>query len=772
MLTSKSPSKLLSNIPLNEFGEPDFIDGVDNFQKEKYELWQSQESLRLQRLQDAAESRSVERSKWQVVGVSALRDLRKGFDGVDSILGPHQKKKECCLQLLDYVSQLESSRQARKREVVMHENKYYATQLVYFIRKPFMFENRKTDMIRYRWFMMKELRRTLDRSKYFTFGEFSMPKKGGEMKALRIMAKGQQKLVPLDKRELRQLHDDRFRLKGLNEKMVKIQDRLDALDVIALCKSNLHATPSGCPVCGVILMGGVREPIPHVRAINIESGVQTLEKLETELNRLQEMKRDQRLLIQNCEDEILDLEIKMFKLARDNIQAWWVSVLAKWRVRRQERARTKNLYKYRIKRLVRLKRQIDNTIESKMNFEELEYTYSDLIPELKEYVSHVILYRNALGEKIGRIFIDNLRKAVARARRKRYMEDEAKAKEKEIQQALIQKKKRAAELQSMRKLWKTLSKRKYICLREQCNGKTFFSKERYNAHMSIHHIEDVKRIEKINQDKLKQAIKEMEAEEVENRVAIIRDHVNNQIQKDAIDMSKMKENCKYTDPEAADLADISFLEKSSWTSLPHMKVINRDINNRIMHLALISKHKDVVAPPIIPLDKPMVYIGADGNNHNNNNNNILENEIISSNNSADGTDDDNISNSNVEKGKEEVEDTTSKDTRIHIECTGEMANKVIAKTHCIISGGIGADYEQTVTVSDNYTVYGTYIVSSRDVYAIKVTNSMTKGNPLIAGDLLCIGVRKYGAARLEAADASEAYLVYRVHCKSIEEDDD
>ena len=95
MLTSKSPSKLLSNIPLNEFGEPDFIDGVDNFQKEKHKLWQTQESLCLQRLQDAAESRSIERSKWLVVGVSALRDLRQGFDG--------QKKKEYCLQLLDYM---------------------------------------------------------------------------------------------------------------------------------------------------------------------------------------------------------------------------------------------------------------------------------------------------------------------------------------------------------------------------------------------------------------------------------------------------------------------------------------------------------------------------------------------------------------------------------------------------------------------------------------------------------------------------------------------
>lgn len=686
---------------------PDFVDGVDDFAKLRWLAAESHREAARAKRESQAKQRVLERKPWVDEGKDALGLLTKKMAGVDQILGPHKLHKECCLELLATVNEMQVK---GKKE---HKTKFFSTQLLYYIKPPLFLQNRKSYLIRYKWHMMQELRRVLDSSKNFSGGELTLPKMGGESKALRVMEFGQRHLVPLPPDKLDRLKQDRAKLTRLNNEMAVIQETIASYEATKTCTSKLHTTPSGCPVCGVILMGASSEPMPMVKAVDRVSGTYKLEKLEVDLAKQRNDEAKQQTAIDHFQEEIYELEQLMSMLARDNIQAWWASLLAKWKSERDDKMVVKKLWFYRIRRLVRLKREVDTTY--KWDFHKMEYTYSDLVPELKEYCAKVTADRNNLAEKIGKDFVKKLRNSVARTRRRRYMEEEAKQRDKEAAQALIAKKKKAAELLAMRKLWKTLSKKKYICIREKCAGKTFFSVERYRAHMSIHALEDVKREEKIRADKLKQATKEQEADLAEERLAAVRELVYASVEAEKHRVEDEREAMKYVDPQSVDLGDLSFLQRSGWSAVPHFHTINHNVNAKLYYLELLSKSHEVEAPALVALDKAIVRFGTLP---------LLECSVLT-------------------KG------TTKK-------------QGVVARTHCMIYCPLGSDFDSGVTLTDNHSAYGTYVVSAGDPNAIKVPTSPTDGHPLNPGDLVCIGVKKYGGPALEAVDACEASLVYRV----------
>jgi hypothetical protein len=688
---------------------PDFIDGIDDFAKMKWFAAGVKREAERQRVMKLAEERAAKRKPWVDDGKVALGTLNKKMSGVHQILGPHRLHKDLCLELLNTVTEMQEK--GRKE----HKTKFFSTQLLYYIKPPLFLQNRKSFLIRYKWHVNLELRRVLDASKNFSGGELTLPQRGGESKALRIMESSVRKLVALPQDKVATLKADRAKLNALLAEMKVIQDTIASYEATKTCTSMLHKTPAGCPVCGVILMGGTIEPMAMVRAIDRVSGTFKLEKLETDLAKQRADESKQQIAIDNFYEEIHVLEQIMFKLARDNIQAWWASLLAKWHSSRDDKARVNKLWFYRIRRLARLKKEIDATPGRSMNFEQLEYTYSDLLPELKEYCAKVVADRNDIAERVGKEFVKRLKKVVARARRKRYMEDEAAKRDREAAQELIAKKKKAAEILAMRKLWKTLSKRKFICIREKCDGREFFSVERYRAHMSIHAIEDVKREEKIRRDKLTQATKEQESDLVEERLAAIRDHVYDSVRAEQSKKKELEEAMKYIDPQNVDLADTTFLERSDWTSQPHFSVINHRTNARLYHLELLSKSHEIEAPDLVGLDKAHVRFGSLP---------LLECSVLM-------------------KGRAKKE-------------------AIIARTHCTITCPLASDFNSDIRLTDNHTTYGTYIVSAGDPNAVKVTTSVTDGQKLCHGDLICIGVKKNGGPKLEAVDACEASIVYRV----------
>ena len=705
-------------LTVEEEERPDFIDGVDDFRRLRWEAASAARQAGAAKRRAEAAGRAVERRKWEVVGEEGMGKLQKAKSGVNAILGPHLLKKTSALELLDWVRKFEGSDEPR---IQFFKKKAFAVRLLYYIKPPFYLEGSKTALIRWKWVVMHELRRYLDRTKYFTEGEMSASVTT-ESKALRKMEIGQRSLVPLAREDLDVLYENRDEKRYHDDKLYVVQKLLDKWAMVRTCESLLHAQAAGCPVCGVILMGGQREPVEYVRAVNRESGVEKMEKLEQELMYLNMEQVEQQEHVQRCVEKITDLERVMFKLARDSIQSWWTAVLARRRSLKADGRRRCSLYYYRIRRLCQMKTEIDNTIDAKMDYTKLNYKYSEIVPDLKEYMAKVAADRTDLGIKLGKVFLAKLRKAVARSRRKKYMEEEMMLKERAAASAAIDKKKKAAALLAMRKLVKTLEKKKFVCIREKCDGRTFFSVERYNAHMSIHFTEDVARQKKILSDKVQRILKEQEAEVVTERVAAVRASVLEFAELDTLEIEKKVPRLQMQDPQSVDLSDASYLLRSDWNAQPHFSAIHQEKNMSLFQLELVSKRADVSAPAVVTLNKFPFQVG----------------------------------------------------TQPGVGCPLIVTDKAkrdgsLARVHCVISAPPNADYDDPIRIHDNYSTYGTYIVSSQQDGAVKVTTSITDGDPLSIGDLLCVGVKKYGAAVLEASEASGACIVYRVKCLEMED---
>ncbi len=707
---------MLTTLSNNE-EQPDFIDGVDDFRRHRWEAAGRARQAQAQKKKAEADARAKLRSVWQSDGRDALNSLKKAKAGVNAILGPHLLKKNSGIELLDWVKKFEST--------LDHKSEYgmstaFSSRLLYFIRPPVFIKRCKTDLIRWKWVVMSELRRFLDRSKFLTDGAMCNPLTT-ETKALRKMEYGQRSLVPVPKDALVFMHKNRDEKRFHEEKLAIVQNLLDKWAKVPTCRSLLHSNPSGCPVCEVILLGGTREPMQYVRAINRESGRETMEKLSQELIYLNEEKQVEVDIIRTCEERIAETEKVIFKLARDSIQAWWTVVLARRRSLKEDGSRRKSLYYFRIRRLSRMKRHIDNTIEANLDFSKLRYTYSEIVLELKEYMAKVAADRTELGVKMGKVFLQKLRKAVARTRRKKYLAEEMVLQERAAAQEIVRKKKNAAVLLAMRKLVKTIEKRKFLCIREKCAGRVFFSVERYNAHMSIHKVEDAIRAKKILNDKLQRIRKEQEASTVTERIAAIRQAVFEFAKEHEQDEQQKAKRRIIVDPQSSDLGDGSFVRTSDWNALPHVRIINQEKNAMTYSLHLISKRADIEASAVVTLNQPNMRFGT-----------LPTNECP-------------------------------------FTCTGQSKRDgCLSKTHCIISMPSAADYDAPVRVHDNHSTFGTYIVSGATEGAVKVTTSATDGDVLSVGDLLCIGVKKYGAAVLNASEASSACIVYRVKCQAIE----
>ena len=406
-------------LSVEEEERPDFIDRVDDFRRLRWEAAAAERQAGAAKNRAEAAARAVERRKWEVGGEYGMFKLQKAKGGVDSILGPHLLKKTSALELVDWARRFEGSDDARVL-LFKRQKKAYAVRLLYYIRPPFYLKGSKTALIRWKWAVMTELRRFLDRTKYFTEGAMSTSLTTESM-ALRTMELGQRSLVPLAREDLDVLYENRDEKHHHEDKLYVVQQLLRKWARVRTCESMLHSTAAGCPVCGVILMGGQRDPVEYVRAVNRESGVEKMEKLEQELLYLHAEEAEQQEHVQRCEEKIVGLERVMLKLARDSIQSWWTAVLARRRSLRADGLRRYSLYYYYIRRLCQMKREIDSTIDARMDFKALQHKYSEIVPQLKEYMAKVAADRTDLGVRQGKVFLAKLRKAMARSRRRRYV---------------------------------------------------------------------------------------------------------------------------------------------------------------------------------------------------------------------------------------------------------------------------------------------------------------------------------------------------------------
>ena len=177
------------------------------------------------------------------------------------------------------------------------------------------------------------------------------------------------------------------------------------------------------------------------------------------------------------------------------------------------------------------------------------------------------------------------------------------------------------------------------------------------------------------------------------------------------------------------------------------------------HLELLSKHSDVSVPAAFPLDKPVVRLGS------------LEYCEIHA--RCQGTDralHRIIASLHVYiyAGQSNATDFTYTSHVCSDFFTGEVHHlSMISKIHCVISVPVSAAEEFRVTVVDNNSLWGTYVVSQRG--GRKVSCKLTQGTVLQPGDLLCLGAVKNGPAELDVTDAGRSCVVYRVRCREVEQ---
>lgn len=674
---------------------PDFIDGIDDFAKLRWLNQVAQRKAAADKGRSAGAARAAERGVWVNEGRQVLQSLTQTFQkGVEGILGPHRDKKEVMRELARKNAECQEAMGSSSFEC----RKPWGVQLVRVVHPPTK-SAAKVDLIVQWWAVMCELRRGKNVREL-------LHKPPNELKLLRIRELGERSKVPLNAQDLANLHGQRaWRAATLAELKV-IRDTMSRHSRIPDCTSMLHLNVDGCPVCGVVHVKAVQ----FVRSINRVSGVATLKTLEYEVQALAEDAAVVAERLHAAQERIDAVEAVMFKLGRDAIQAWWPCVLARRRGQRNAIILRRSVWYFRVRRLVKMKRLVDSTDNNKLDFDYLTQEFCDVREALEEYLEKVQARRLAIADRVAKVFLVQLRKAVATARRKAHVRAEMLEREKNDDLTALSQKKRALMLLAVRKRVLVLERRRLVCQRPNCEQRKFFSVERFETHMRLHKLEDEARAERERLNGLRGAERALSDEVVFERVEEIREAIQR--------LADVDSRMALIQQAIARDGDTSFAEKSSWTSagLPHLPVLNALLNSTIYHLEVVSMSGDVTAAEKVPLSSGVVRIGSLP---------ALECTLV---------------------------------------VTGEvLRQRRIAKVHCMVYCPQDSDADASITVVDNHTRYGTYVVSLREG-ARKVTTIATDGVPLVPGDLLCVGVRRNGADVLTATEACGACVVYRVRC--------
>lgn len=495
----------------------------------------------------------------------------------------------------------------------------------------------------------------------------------------------------------------------------EVIDRTEkAIEKIWTCKNMQHMNPSGCPNCGVIHLGGKLSAVKYIKSISRQTGVSVLLPVETE----QELLRQERIVAQknldDCMREQLAAESEMLHRVSSSVQAWWSSCLALRRVRRQEAARERSLWYHRIRKLVRLKRALDKTNlnNSNLDLSELKYRFSDLIDEMNDYISYKLLRNMSSTERIAKTFCQKLKRSVVSSRALKAYENRQYEERRLANEARVAKQKQALLLREMRQKVKKIEfdSKRWFCTRLECQGRRFASRDRYTVHMSIHKMkEDEYRRRFDGIHKLRESRDIVEREFLQ-RLAVARGFLVN------------------TGVDPLPVISESFQRPLHWAVLPHIDTFHSQMYRPLYYLEVISMAASVECASRIPLDSPVVRVGS----------------------LADGCGAGAIS---IKEGPPRV-------SKIHCMFYVPMASRARRG-----DDDKEVERDEAVTVVDNNSAYGTYVVGSSragaDTSAVKVSTRVALGERLTPGNIVCVGVKRNGEERLTAVEAGNAQVVFR-----------
>lgn len=197
----------------------------------------------------------------------------------------------------------------------------------------------------------------------------------------------------------------------------------------------------------------------------------------------------------------------------------------------------------------------------------------------------------------------------------------------------------------------------------------------------------------------------------------------------------------------------------TWQGLEHVYVLNGLQNTPMYSLELVSKQGEVDVPQRVPLDRPVMRIGT-----------YSSCELC-------------VQSRGVVKREGKIakihcllycpmyDDAAPRrphKQRQHppqsqLSASGSDASTASAMVTAAADQGVGQrDLHTALTIVDNHSVWGTYVVSPAGTQ--KVPSKVTAGAQLQAGLLICIGVCADGPAVIAPTLANQACVVYRVRC--------
>jgi hypothetical protein len=318
------------------------------------------------------------RLAWRKDGEQCYRKLKGEVSYLRFLLIPHHHLKQCFELLEVFLNQpiTESFLSRRYQRILSNSN----------ITRKKLFSTTRTELIFWKRNVLKEL---LRRTNELTFPwERVYPPLSSDRFFFRRLFRYYAGQVHIDKKSLNELRKKRYAHRYATNKMNKIKATQDACAFIATCKSIQHYNPKGCSNCGVIFIGGSLEgAVPYVKSVSRDTGVFTLVTLEFEWETLQKEEEIQVVLLDQLTEELNELEEKTYSLVISALQRWWRVVLVWKRTLHHDKRKEKSAFYYRIRRLVKLKKEVDQLIKERdpLDLKRLSDKYWDVQRAMEEY---------------------------------------------------------------------------------------------------------------------------------------------------------------------------------------------------------------------------------------------------------------------------------------------------------------------------------------------------------------------------------------------------
>jgi hypothetical protein len=698
--------------------------------------------------------------QWKKEGMAQFHQVEKKVGELRLLLLPHQLFREA----MHFLVHFSASARARQRSFP-HTPQYRSVSRAILIvmaedREDTQARRRRLSAHRYsirielvfqKMAVLRELRSKYQETFLPVTCRYYIPNKVPELTIVRQLFRLFMQYIPISLSIRETLRKKRDRHQRAVEKMKRIKDTQHQCSLIPLCNSFQHYNPKGCSHCGVIFMGGeLKGAIPYVKSLDRDSGIATLVTLEFELQTLaQEEESHGHLLSQISSDLHTFEEEEVFIHVRSAIQQWWGFVLAFKRRRKDLTRLKKSLYYYRIRRLSKLKQEIDIMIKEPQPID-MNYCcdkYCDVIPELVEYVALQQELKDCRLKKYCFVFTHKLKELVLEAEERRRLE--------RLRLLSLPKPVPPIRIKSLR----PLSPHHLMCVRSECNRRTFLTKDRFDTHMSMHKQQDEIRYAKYELDRQQKLRKESDERSLLNNMQRSKEFIaqscglNEAPRKpllnpkcDSIELTNKDisvdsnvttfvtrtDSAKAVDDELDELLQ----QPQPWTALPHRYQIYSLFNSATFFLELVSKHSSITCPSRFVLDSAVVRVGTHAS-------------------------------CELKIGISSAEKEQSKISKIHCLFYHGMAttgheNSSLSHSH---SNQQRDEMLNTVTMVDNHSVFGCYVVGCDG--ALKVPSKITRGIQLANGNMICIGVCKDGPPLLPVTEASNAMIVYRLQISNM-----